>query len=254
MYKRPSALLSIDTNAKTVKGQKIGFLTGILYMAPSDLSGVNLCPMADIAGCKAACLNTAGMGGVYPSIQLARINKAKYFIENQTGFMADIVRDILRVIAKAKAKGLIPLIRLNGTTDIRWENIPAIRDGVKYRNVFAAFPDVQFYDYTKIANRKGMPANYDLTFSYSGLPAYQRFVQQAIKAGMRVAVVFRRQADIPQSFIGLPCVDGDNSDVRHLDPQGVVVALYAKGKAKTDTSGFVVDAGARRVIPLMRAA
>jgi hypothetical protein len=109
--------------------------------------------------------------------------------------------------------------------------------------------NVFFYDYTKIANRDNVPANYDLTFSYSGVPQYQEYVKKAVIKGMWIAVVFRTRAAIPESFLGLDCVDGDDSDIRHIDPAGVIVALYAKGKARRDNSGFVVDTP-RRVISI----
>ena len=82
--------------------------------------------------------------------------------------------------------------------------------------------------------------NYDLTFSYSGVEGFQPFVKKAVDNGMRLAVVFRTEASIPSAFRGIPVVSGDKSDVRHLDAQGVVVGLYAKGKAKADATGFVV--------------
>jgi hypothetical protein len=104
-----------------------------------------------------------------------------------------------------------------------------------------AFPSEQFYDYSKDVNRKGLPLNYDITFSYSGVAAYQPFVNKAIANGMRIAVVFRSVAAIPATFKGMTVVGGDNSDIRHLEDKGVVVALYAKGKAKLDMTGFVVD-------------
>lgn len=262
-------LLSIDTNAKTIKGQKLGYMTGILYMAPYTLSGVNLCPMAEIAGCVKACLNTAGLGGVYTSIQTARINKAKWYNgPDRNTFMITLAQDIARLIRAAMYAGAIPLVRLNGTTDIRFENIPVTIDAKaaqvigklcgfdihvgEYLCIMDIFPEIQFYDYTKIANRRKLPSNYDLTFSYSGVLAYQPFVEKARAAGMRIAAVFRNRADIPASFIGMRCVDGDDTDIRHLDPKGVIVALYAKGPAKRDQSGFVVDS-ARRVIPLFAA-
>ena len=234
-------LLTVDANAKTVKGQRYGFMTGILYMAPADLSGVNLCPMADMAGCKAACLNSAGRGAM-SNVQRARLSKARFFIEQRAAFMRVLVADIERLVRSAKRKGMTPLVRLNGTTDIRWETIKT-DDG---RTIFDRFPGVQFYDYTKIANRRDIPANYDLTFSWSGVGAFPEYAKRAISAGMRVAVVFRDRGTIPASFMGMRTVDGDDSDIRHLDPQGVVVALYAKGMAKRDVSGFVVD----RVIPI----
>lgn len=241
-------LLSIGTNAKTVKGNKYGFMTGVLYLAPSKLSGYQVCPLAAIAQCEAACLYTAGRGA-FNSIQQARINKTKRFFEGREAFMADVVWSIKALVRKAARANLTPLVRLNGTSDIRWEVIPVTIDGQEYSNIMAAFPDIQFYDYTKDANRKDLPANYDLTFSFSGVTAYAAQVSKAIAKGLRVAVVFRKQSDIPTSFMGMECVDGDDSDIRHLDASGVVVALYAKGKAKKDTTGFVVDAG-RKVIQI----
>jgi hypothetical protein len=242
------SLLNIDQNPKTIKGQKYGFMTGVLYLAPSTLSGRNTCAMADVAGCAAACLNTAGRGA-FSNVQKARIAKTDYYFSDRAGFMDNLAADIKLLTKKAAARGLVPLVRLNGTSDIKWENVPY----KNYPNIMAAFPDIQFYDYTKIANRDALPGNYDLTFSYSGLPQYQTYVKQAIIKGMRVAVVFRSRAAIPESFLGLECVDGDNSDIRHLDKPGVIVALYAKGKARRDDSGFVVDAAARRVIPIVTA-
>jgi hypothetical protein len=245
MLYQPKNLLTVDTNAKTVKGQKYGFLTGILYMAPSDMSGHQFCPMAKLAGCEAGCLNTAGRGAM-SSVQRARLNKAYFFIQQREAFMRMLAEDIRRLVRRAKKLGMTPLVRLNGTSDIRWENV---RDHMGL-TIFQRFPEVQFYDYTKIANRRDIPANYDLTFSWSGHGEFPAYAQRAIGAGMRVAVVFRDRGSIPADFMGMRTVDGDDSDIRHLDPRGVVVALYAKGKAKRDTSGFVVD----RVIPIKLAA
>jgi hypothetical protein len=238
------SLLNIDQNPKTIKGQKYGFMTGVLYLAPSTLSGRNVCAMADKAQCAAACLNSAGRGA-FSNVQQARINKTNYYFEQRADFMDNLAADIRLLAKKAAARGLVPLVRLNGTSDIKWENVPF----GQYPNIMAAFPDIQFYDYTKISNRDNLPSNYDLTFSYSGVPQYQTYVKQAIIKGMRVAVVFRSRAAIPESFLGLQCVDGDDSDIRHIDKQGVIVALYAKGKARRDNSGFVVDIP-RRIIPI----
>jgi hypothetical protein len=234
-------MLSIDTNAKTIKGQQYGYMTGVLYLAPYKLSGYNTCAMAEIAKCHEGCLNSAGRGA-FNSVQDARIKKTKLFFEDRDAFFAKLIPSIRSLIRKAHAANLIPLCRLNGTSDIKWENIDFTYEGKDYNNIFEMFPDLQFYDYTKIPNRgdKYIP-NYDLTFSYSGVPAFQPYVQQAARDGYRIAVVFRRRDEIPAVFLGTTCVDGDDSDLRHEDPHGVVVALYAKGKAKRDTSGFVVD-------------
>jgi hypothetical protein len=238
-----SKLLSIDTNAKTVKGQKYGYLTGILYMAPSTLSGVNLCPMAKVAQCEQACLYTAGRGA-FNNVQQARLRKAEWFNTDKQSFMLQLVKDIEALQRKAKKLGLLPLVRLNGTTDIRWESLQFeyefIHGKKRDTTIFDLFPDVQFYDYTKISNRKDSPSNYDLTFSYSGVKAFNTHVLKAIAKRMRVAVVFQSKKTIPTKFLGMPVIDGDDSDIRVNDPQGCIVALYAKGKARKDTSGFVV--------------
>jgi len=236
---KSKALLSVSSDAKTVKGETLGFLTGILYLAPANTTKWNTCPMAKKAQCDVACLNTAGRGA-FSSVQQARINKTEWFFTERNDFMQQLVVDIAKLIQKAYKKGLKPLVRLNGTSDIRWETI-GFTDvtGIEYVNIFAAFPNIQFYDYTKRGNRTELPSNYDLTFSYSGVEGFQPYVENALLNNMRMAVVFRKEKDIPTTFMGIPVVSGDNSDVRHLDDK-VIVGLYAKGKAKLDTTGFVV--------------
>jgi len=236
---KSKALLSVSSDAKTIKGETLGFLTGILYLAPANTTKWNTCSMAKTAQCDVACLYKAGRGAMN-SVQTARINKTIWFFTERNSFMQQLVVDIAKIIKKAKKKGLQPLVRLNGTSDIRWETIGFTdTDGIEYVNIFAAFPEVTFYDYTKDVNRKDLPANYDLTFSYSGVEGFQPYVENALLNNMRMAVVFRKEKDIPATFMGIPVVSGDNSDVRHLDDK-VIVGLYAKGKAKLDTTGFVV--------------
>ena len=249
---KSKALLSVGSDAKTIKGETYGFLTGILYLAPYTSTKWNTCSMASIAQCGKACLFTAGRGAM-STVAQGRINKTIWFFEERSSFMVQLAINIRQLVAKATKQGKKPLVRLNGTSDIRWESVAFIdADGTEYVNIFAAFPDVQFYDYTKIANRKDIPSNYDLTFSYSGVKAYQPFVDKAVAQGMRIAVVFRNREDMPSAFNGMSVVDGDNSDIRHLDDQGVVVGLYAKGKAKLDDTGFVVET--RKVFPIAVAA
>lgn len=241
-------------NPKTEKGRGAGYWTFILHLAPAKLSGFNVCPMAT-AGCKAACLNTAGRGGIMAghgiltaadvargiqnTIQKARIRRTRYYFEARAAFMADLASDIAKAIAKAERAGYVPVFRLNGTSDIRWESVPV--SGAP--NIMALFPGVTFYDYTKIANRKNVPANYHLTFSLADGNEAQAVA--AFKAGLNVAAVFRDKATVAryvaQGFERLPVFIGDDTDLRFLDPKGHVVALYAKGNAKRDASGFVRD-------------
>jgi hypothetical protein len=227
MYK----LLSVNADTKTIKSNKAGFLTGILYLAPYNLSGVNLCPFAKVAECHVACLNTAGRG-VFNNVKEARLRKAKLFNDNRGEFMAQLIEDINKLKREAKKKNLQPVIRLNGTSDIEWENIRA----GEY-TIFDLFPDLQFYDYTKNPNRKNLPANYDLTFSYSGVESFIKFNRQALANNMRIATVFRI---MPSEFLGRQVINGDDHDARFIEDKNLVIGLKAKGKARQDKTGFVV--------------
>ncbi len=237
-------LLSVG-NPKVLKGLKQGFNTYILHLAPADLSGYQTCPKAT-AGCKAACLNTAGRGGMFKkgentnTIQQARIRKTKMFFENRSEFMAQLVKDIELGIKQSIKKDLIPVFRLNGTSDLAFEKYEVVRNGVLYRNIFEAFSDIQFYDYTKMLNRKvNNIKNYSLTFSAAD--GNDNDVTKAIAQGYNIATVFgiKKTEPMPEYYNGLPVFNGDESDLRFLDPKGVVVGLYAKGKAKKDNTGFV---------------
>jgi hypothetical protein len=232
-------------NPKVLKGVAHGFNTYILHLAPADLSGREVCPKRT-AGCSAACLNTAGRGGMFKrgeltnAIQQARIRKTKMFFENRNEFMALLVKDIELAIKQSKRLGLIPVFRLNGTSDLSWEKYEVQVGNMHFTNIFEAFPHVQFYDYTKVLGRKvaGI-ANYHLTFSAAD--GNNLDVLLAKQQGYNIAVVFglKKSEAMPDSFMGLPVFNGDDSDLRFLDPKQVVVGLYAKGKAKKDTTGFV---------------
>jgi len=232
-------------NPKVLKGMKQGYMTYILHLAPASLSGYNTCPKAT-TGCKSACLNTAGRGGMFKkgettnTIQNARIRKTKMFFEYRAEFMASLVKDIELAIKQSIKKDLIPVFRLNGTSDLSWEKYEVIRNGVIYRNIFDAFSEYQFYDYTKILGRKVVAiSNYDLTFSAAD--GNDVDVYRAIAEGYNIATVFgvKKTEPLPQSYFGREVINGDESDLRFLDAKNVIVGLYAKGKAKKDISGFV---------------
>lgn len=230
-------LLSAGSNAKTVKGDGSEYVTAIMYLTPYKSLGINTCPMAEQAKCIEGCLNTAGRGA-FNSVQAGRARKTQWYASDREGFMSQLFKDIQGFVKFCSKLGVVPCVRLNGTSDIRWELIKV--NG--FASIFEAFPMVQFYDYTKIANRKIKVTNYHLTWSYSGASeAYAKQHAIAKVNGLNIAVVWRKAVDIPTEYLGLPVVDGDKDDLRFLDPKGVVVALYAKGKAKKDTSGFVVN-------------
>jgi len=253
-------LIRSGNNAKTVKGDGI-YETAILYLAPADISGYgNVCPMALTAACRSACLYSAGRGA-FSSVQQARINKTQKYFANRELFMAQLVEDCVGFVAYCKRKGVRPAIRLNGTSDIQYEighgvNRPIYRTGNVeglslqwHESIFEAFPEIQWYDYTKIAKRtrRALPSNYSLVLSYSSAnPAYAADILAAHhETGANVAVVFRdketRARYMATGFHGIAVIDGDRDDLRFNDPRGVVVGLYAKGKAKADQSGFVID-------------
>jgi len=231
-------LIASGADAKTIKGNGDKYETAIMYMQPWKSAGINVCANAEIAGCIDGCLFTAGRGAMN-TVQASRAKKTAWFSSDRDGFMAQLVVDVTKFVKYCAKQGVTPVIRLNGTSDIRWERI-AIDD---YANIFDMFPTVQWYDYTKIANRKiDNVSNYHLTFSYSEAnPLYKKQIEIAKAKGMNMAVVFRSVDAIPHHFMDRPVISGDADDLRFLDPDGVVVSLYAKGRAKKDTSGFVID-------------
>jgi hypothetical protein len=224
-------------NPKIQKGTKLGYLSFILHLAPSTLSGKNTCPKAT-PGCIAACLNTAGRGGMFKRgentnmIQKARIRKTVQFFFDREQFMADLAADIRKGIKMAEKLNLTPVFRLNGTSDLSWEKYSV--EGAD--NIFALFPGVQFYDYTKVLGRKtGDIANYFLIFSKAD--GNDSDVSRAMAQGMNVAAVFDA---VPDTYNGRAVINADETDLRFLDPKGVVAGLKAKGRAKKDYSGFVI--------------
>jgi len=233
-------LLSVNADAKTKKGVKQGILTGILYMAPADLGGFEVCKYRT-PGCSVACLYTAGRGR-FTATQAARLRRKDLFFKDRSKFWAVLIKDIKDLVKKADVGDLDPAVRLNGTSDLPWERIPVVVNGeLLADSIMSLFPNVQFYDYTKWpANRRvNLPTNYHLTFSLA--ENNDEDAVNALKAGVSVAVVLRvkRGQEMPLFYNGVPVIDGDLSDVRFLDPAGVYVGLRAKGAAIKDYSGFV---------------
>jgi hypothetical protein len=218
----------LSTNTKLEKGNKLAWQTRGLSLAPANLSGKQLCPHRS-PGCELACLNTSGMG-VFSNVQEARINKSKFLIERRADFLAQLEKELVN-LNKQAGKGKQIAVRLNVLSDLPWHNLI---DMSKFQNL-------KFYDYTPNVKRmmeflRGeLPANYHLTFSRK--ENNQSLVELVASMGGNVAVVFDK---LPQTYLGKQVIDGDATDLRFLDPKGVVVGLKAKGKGKKDESGFVV--------------
>ena len=245
-YYKGKSLLSISQDSKTIKGEKLGYLTGILYLAPHKISGSNLCPHAT-PGCSDACIYKQGRGK-FSNVQEARIKKTRYFLTDRENFMIDLYRSIIKLIKKADKLNLTPVIRLNGTSDLRWENIRFNYNG-KHKTIFQAFRTVQFYDYTKYSLDTGrwdnLPSNYDLTYSLAENNQIEAL--EILSAGHRVAAVYREKLPELQYYqvnkLGLtfPVIDADTSDLRFNDGKAVICGLLAKGTGKQDETGFVLD-------------
>ena len=218
-------------NYKTRKGEKYGWKTYGLHLAPFNISGKNVCSSATV-GCSTACLNTAGRG-IMHSVQDARIKKTRRFFEDRNGFLQQLHKEIKSSVKSAVKKELLSCFRLNLTSDLPWENM-----------IVSKFPVLQFYDYTKHLKRfvrflEGkLPSNYHLTYSRSE-ETTDAMVIALCKSGGNVAVVFRDH--LPDKWLGIEVIDGDDSDLRFQDGKGKIVGLLEKGLAKKDKTGFVVE-------------
>ena len=235
-YQKPNRLTFKEGNPKTDKNKKVEGLENYrilrLNLAPADLSGFNVCPMAS-AGCKAACLHTAGNPVFQKQKDKGRINRTRYYMQSRVEFLNQLTKEIKNFEIWCSKNNFIPVVRLNTTSDISWE----------IHGIFELFPNIQFYDYTKIYKRavkfvKGeYPKNYHLTYSLNEDNKDLAF--NILKMGGNISAVFRK--DLPDTYKGYKVVNGDEHDLRFLDLQNAIVGLKAKGKAKTDYSGFVLD-------------
>ena len=232
-YKEVKNLLSDGkTNAKTKKN---AIKTYILYLAPSNLSGINVCPYAS-KGYILGCLNTAGHGQ-FNSVQFARLNKTLIFKENRPKFYIQLANELLKIHDKAIKQNIDIAIRLNGTSDIDHLNELIRHTGIDFLDNF--YSNLKFYDYTKNPNiaKKYLNSNYKITFSRSEINDMQ--VNQVLQMGANVAVVFKNE--LPLTYKGYNVINGDESDLRYYDPKNVIIGLKAKGKAKNDRTNFVIN-------------
>jgi len=257
----PNYILSVSSDPKTVKSLIDGILTGVMYGMPANGSGEwNDCPFASL-GCEMACLNTSGHGGIgldqdnLNPVQIARLKRSAYFHTRRSEFWIMLIRDIDALIRKAKKLGLKAAVRLNGTTDVKWESTPVVIDGVKIaNNIMELYPDLIYYDYTAWPYAKrpneSLPINYHLTFSRKENNDSQ--IADNISHGRNVTVVVDipsrdKSTAIPITWREIPTFDADRSDFRPNDPIGRILILRyksAKASSLADAlaSGFVVPA------------
>ncbi len=219
-------------NPKTAKNKAHSV---ILHLSPANRSGLEVCKYRT-PGCSASCLNLAGRGGIgapeINGIQLARIARTTKFFKERDKFYYDLYKDLELLEKQADKLGLPAAARLNGTSDIPWERVKP--------ELFFEFSTIQFYDYTKYSNRLDLPDNYHLTFSLSETNKAQAL--DVLNRGQNIAAVFNTKKDqpLPSHCWGYPVFDADLDDERFLDPFGIA-GLRAKGPAKKDLSGFVLN-------------
>lgn len=235
-YYKPDSLLT-TRNSKTIKGEKLGYTTYILYLAPhkQNSKGKNMCPMAS-AGCVAACLYSAGRGSM-SNVQKGRTNKTEFFLADKEAFMKALYIEVAQLELKHTLEETKFAVRLNGTSDIIWEAIK-IKDN---KNIFELFPNVQFYDYTKIHSRfkNALPANYSLLFSRS--ETNEEKALELLAQGVNVAIVFDNP---PSTYKGYKVINGDETDLRFKDEKGVVIGLvYKKLTGKGVDNNKVFETG-----------
>jgi hypothetical protein len=233
IFKKRSLLSEGSTNAKTAKNSLKSF---ILYLAPynQNSKAINICPNAS-KGCIKACLFTAGRGK-FTSVQLSRMQRTDYYIHERTSFINKLTNELVSLSKKAQRNNEKYAIRLNGTSDLDFIAIIKNRSGI---DVLESMPNLVFYDYTKTLGKikKYADTSYVLTFSRSEDNELEAL--EALNYGANVAVVFK--GELPSTYLGASVIDGDASDIVMLENKGVILGLTAKGKAKKDDSGFVVN-------------
>ena len=223
-------LLNYYSQTKMAKGEKFGYKTAILHLAPFNLSGKNVCPKAS-EECVAACLNTSGRGQM-SSVQKARLDKTNLFWTNKNAFLWQLSREIEQLKKRAARQGFKFAVRLNGTSDLAWHRMKVDGGGTLHE----LHPDVQFYEYTKVLNYLNHDhKNLHVTFSDSG--RNNADIVAAIRSGHNVAVVFKDK--LPKKYLNKRVINGDEHDLRFKDPRGVIVGLVAKGLGRNINNKFI---------------
>lgn len=242
--------------AKPVPGRRRPIISAAFHLSPANSSGYEVCGGRSRA-CTAGCLNWTGHGGIGVirdatgsvvqgnSVTEARKRRTVELFNDPEAAVDILTRDLVKLARRAADVGGDPAARLNATSDLDWGSIV----GTDGTTIFERFPEVMFYDYTKVRERyeaflRGeLSLNYHLTYSRSETLASRIFAMEALQAGGNVAVVFDtpKTAPLPKTWLGHRVIDGRLHDYRFLDPEGVVVGLSALGReARGDRTGFVV--------------
>jgi len=231
---------AINISSKLEKGEKLGYMTFGVYLAPNTISGYSVCPNAT-KGCIAACLYASGRAKIDTKIPAARIKRTKMLFEQPDLFHAELRKNLDAAIRKANKDGKKLAARLNCDSDIDPTDFGGL-NGVTGVNYLKLYPDVQFYDYTKVFSRMKLMdeySNYHVTYSHNGLPGnWDKYCRNLLLSGHNVAVVFHKE--LPETYKGFKVINGDTTDLRFLDEKGVVVGLKYKN-VKNQTTVDVLN-------------
>lgn len=238
-------------NAKMVYSMNNGVESYCVHLAPSTMSGRNVCPNSE--HCKEFCLNGSGRnksdillrGEEHSIINSARIKRTDAFYKKRDLFMQTLIHEIQVAQKRAIRNGRGFAVRLNGTSDLS----PLV---FKYqgKNILEWFPNVQFYDYTKVPTRYRLLSkykNYDLTFSFDGHNWDK--CEEILKQGGKVAVIFENE-NMPTSYKGYKVIDASGYDMRFLDPGNTVMGLHYHRTANDYKSGKYVKPISKAIITL----
>lgn len=244
-----SYLGGVSTSAKIMHSQEFSHQhTYAIYLAPANESGYNVCPFST-PECRMGCLNTSGRAGIeefagMTVIKSARIKKTRLFFEEQEFFMQWMIAEIKHYQKRAAKMGFYFSARLNATSDINWAEAKTVAG----QSIFEIFPEVNFYDYTKNANKfENKPLNYHLTYSYTG--RNWDLCKALLAQGVNIAMVFnvKKESELPKVYKGYDVINGDLTDYRIDDAKGIIVGLKWKrianrvNEKKVLASCFVVN-------------
>jgi len=231
---------AVNSSQKTEKGEALGYDTYILYLSPSNLSGIQFCKFAS-DGCRAACLNLSGRAlmaerskGKVNDISLSRLVKSWLVAFNRELAEKVICFEIGRESRKAEEKGNLFSARLNGTSDIFWGR------------VIRSFPDIQFYDYTKnpafLKLSESFPS-WHITFSFSGRNL--EACRKAVGMGINIAFPVVGKKDVAKLIAQGKGFDMDKTDLRFLDTEkggaGILTVKETPGTAEGIEKGFLLS-------------
>ena len=218
---------NVGHSAKMSASYRNGTMTYCIYLAPWNISGHQVCPKGE--NCHKSCLNYSGRekisefsSGRDNRVMRARIAKTNAFYKNRDLFMLTMIHEIKRYMRKAESMNMEFSVRINGTSDLS----PILfKDPISGKNILELFPNVQFYDYTKVYNRIKLMEkypNYDVVFSFDGYNWGE--CEKFLENGGKVAVVF--YGGLPKTFKGWNVVSGNEYDMRYLDPKQTIIGLH----------------------------